>query len=406
MCPVGRDRLIDLFSNSEEQKSQTREYPLQSLASPPAVPTRTPELAWSKIKQILKRRLLSLRAVWFRSRVKPSAGAPDLNQCKRILVLRNDRLGDVVLTFPFVQSVKSVVPRAEVIYAVRESWKSLFRGQKNVDRVIGLPKSVQQQAKMLAEVRPDLILDPRTDPIMETALLCEKSGAKWRIGFAGYGRERYFSSYRNPPRDQRHFVDEAVDLLELWPDLKLEPVRTPFLEVPPTSRAWWEVRRSEHAALSAGYVCIHPGAFYESQRWPMNHFLELSERIREKLKRPVIWFESEEVSLSVSTLEDDPGIICLSDLTIDQLAAVLGESTVFVGNNSGPLHLACALGTPTVSMMGPAVPYRWGPVGAEHWVARLGVACSPCNLGWCSHHTCLKAISVDQVFELVCKQVQ
>jgi len=124
---IGLERLMDLFSNSEEQKSQTREYPLQSPASPPAVPTRTPELAWSKIKQILKRRLLSLRAVWFRSRVKPSAGAPDLNQCKRILVLRNDRLGDVVLTFPFVQSVKSVVPRAEVIYAVRDNAGHIYK---------------------------------------------------------------------------------------------------------------------------------------------------------------------------------------------------------------------------------------------------------------------------------------
>ena len=339
----------------------------------------------------------------FGFRVKPSAGAPDLNQCKRILVLRNDRLGDAVLTFPFVQSVKSVVPSAEVIYAVRESWKSLFRGQKNVDRVIGLPKSIQQQAKILAEARPDLILDPRTDPSIETALLCKKSGAKWRIGFAGYGRERYFSSYRNPPRDQKHFVNEALDLLELWPDLNLEPVRTPYLEVPATSREWWEVRCSEHATLSAGYVCIHPGAFYETQRWPMDHFLELSGRIRKKLKRPVIWFENNEVSLSVSTIEDDPEIICLSNLTIDQLAAVLGESTAFVGNNSGPLHLACALGTPTVSLMGPTVPYRWWPVGTDHQVARLGVACSPCNLGWCSHQTCLRAIHVDQVLELVCQ---
>jgi len=394
-----------LSNSGEKRKAQEREDPLRPTASPPAVPAWTPELAWSKIKQILKRRLLSLRAVRVRFRVKPSAVAPDLKQCETILVLRTDRLGDAVLTFPFVQSLKSAVPEAEVVYAVQESWEKLFQDQTDVDQVIGLPKSFQQQAAILADAHPDLIFDPRTDSVMETALLCEKSRAKWCIGFAGYGRERCFSSYRPPPNDHRHFSDEAFDLLELWPDLNLKPLIIPFLEVPLPSRSWWKARRSEHAALSLGYICIHPGAFYETQRWPLDHFLKLSHRIREKLKRPVIWLGREDVGLPVSTLEDDPGTLCLSNLTIDQLAAVLGDGAAFVGNNSGPLHLACALGVPTVSVMGPTVPHRWWPLGAEHRVARLGVACSPCNLGWCSHHTCLNAIGVDQVFELVCKQV-
>jgi len=397
------EKLVDLSNSDEEQKAQEREDPLQPTSSPPAVPAWTTELAWDKIKQILKRRLLSLRAMRSRSRVKASASPPDLKQCETILVLRTDRLGDAVLTFPFVQSLKSAVPGAEIIYAVQESWASLFRDQKNVDRVIGIPQSIQQRARILAKARPDLIIDPQTGPIMETALLCEKSGAIWRIGFTGYGRERYFSSYRTPPNDHRHFSDEAFDLLKLWPDLSVRPVITPFLEVPVTSRSWWEARRSEHTTLSSGYICIHPGAFYKTQRWPVDHFLELSERIREELKRAVIWFGSEDVGLSVSTLEDDPGTLCFSNLSIDQLAAVLGEGSVFVGNNSGPLHLACALGIPTVSVMGPTVPYRWWPLGRDHQVARLGVNCSPCNLGWCSHHTCLRAISVDQVFELMCQ---
>jgi len=400
---MSRERLVHLFSNTEEQKSQTRENQLQLPASPPAVPRWTPELAWDKKKQILKRHLLTLRGVLFRSRVKPSAALPNLKRCERILVLRPDRLGDAVLTFPFVQALKSLVPGAEVIYAVQESWTTLFRDQKNADRVIGLPKDFQQRARLLADAAPDLIIDPQTDPIMETALLCKKSGAKWCIGFRGYGRERYFSSYRKPPSDQRHFVDEAFGLLGLWPDLKFEAVIPPFLEVPATSKSWWEVRRSEHPTLSKGYICIHPGAFYETQRWPVNHFLELSERIREELQRPVIWLGGEDVRLSVSRFENDPGTLCFSNLTIDQLAAVLGDGEVLVGNNSGPLHLACALGLPTVSVMGPTVPYRWLPLGTNHHVARLGVSCSPCNLGWCSHHTCLRAIDVDQMFELVCK---
>jgi ADP-heptose:LPS heptosyltransferase len=84
----------------------------------------------------------------------------------------------------------------------------------------------------------------------------------------------------------------------------------------------------------------------------------------------------------------------------------LGDGKVFVGNNTGPLHLACALGTATVSVIGPTVPYRWWPLGKNHQVVNLGVFCSPCNLGWCSHHTCLRSIGVDQVFELVCNQVR
>ena len=102
---------------------------------------------------------------------------------------------------------------------------------------------------------------------------------------------------------------------------------------------------------------------------------------------------------------DDRKVIPFSDLTIDQLAAVVGNAQIFIGNNSGPLHLACALATPTISLMGPTFPDRWWPIGDNHKVLRLGVACSPCSLGRCSHHTCLRALDVDLVFKVVCDDI-
>jgi ADP-heptose:LPS heptosyltransferase len=90
-----------------------------------------------------------------------------------------------------------------------------------------------------------------------------------------------------------------------------------------------------------------------------------------------------------------------ADFTVEQTAALLARCRLVLANNSGPLHLAAALGVPTVSTLGPTHPQRFSPRAAggaaAHAVVRLGVSCSPCNLGWCSHHTCLKAITVERL---------
>jgi ADP-heptose:LPS heptosyltransferase len=179
----------------------------------------------------------------------------------------------------------------------------------------------------------------------------------------------------------------------------------PFLEIPITAQSWWKKRVKEIPDLSDGYVCIHPGGFYRTQRWPIDRFYRLAERIQEELGKTVVWCRdtgSEAGNSFKSPLSPDPWkVIPFSGLALDQLAAVVGNAQLFIGNNSGPLHLACALATPTVSMMGPTVPHRWWPIGENHQVLRLGVACSPCSLGQCSHHTCLRALDVDRVYQVV-----
>jgi len=375
------------------------------LPSPPPVPQWTSELVWSHVKQRVKQQLLAVRGQVYRFGVKPSLPPPDLTRCERILVPRTDRLGDAVLTFPLIQALKLLAPLAELTYAVRTPWVNLFRGQKGVDRVIALPEEYSQQTQLLASIHPDLIIDPQIDPAMKTARLCQKSQARWRIGFSGYGRERHFTTYRTPPGKDRHFSQGVLDLLELWAHAAREPVIPPFLEIPPSARSWWRTRLEEIPDLSAGYVCIHPGGFYPTQRWPLGRFYQLADRIQKELGRKVVWCWDESSKAGDSfrspPFTDDRNIISFSDLTIDQLAAVVGNAQLFIGNSSGPLHLACALATPTISLMGPTPPDRWWPIGENHRVLRLGVACSPCSLGLCSHHTCLRALDVDLVFKVV-----
>lgn len=378
-----------------------------STAAPPPVPTWTWEGSWDRAKAGVRWGVLQARGLLLRGAVRSSALPPELSACGRIVVLRNDRLGDAVLTFPLVNAVKRLAPGSEVIYAVREAWAPLFSGQPHTDRVVALPRPPREQARVLAGIRPDLIIDPRTDPELETARLCRASKAPWRVGFSGHGRERYFTTYLSRPTERRHASDEVLQLLRLWCSDRVPSVTTPFLTVPAAGQAWWQGVAQDHRALGKGFVCVHPGAYYATQRWPEARFRELAERVALELGRPVVWVQPpERASVWRRGAADGVGRapanrLSLSNLSIEQLAAVIGRARLFVGNNSGPLHLASALGIPTLSLMGPTVPERWWPLGNHQVVVRLGVSCSPCNLGWCSHHTCLRGIEVERVFQAV-----
>jgi ADP-heptose:LPS heptosyltransferase len=86
---------------------------------------------------------------------------------------------------------------------------------------------------------------------------------------------------------------------------------------------------------------------------------------------------------------------------LDGIVALIERADLFVGNNSGPLHIAWGVGTPTVSTMGPTDPDLWWPVGENHTVIRKGLPCSPCNRPICKSHDCMRLITVEDMMEAV-----
>jgi ADP-heptose:LPS heptosyltransferase len=168
------------------------------------------------------------------------------------------------------------------------------------------------------------------------------------------------------------------------------------------AREWLDQRGFGQKPL----VGIHPGAYYESQRWPIEYFVELINLLQADGKADVLLFGGPDDKPLCQMIEIKAatavGSFPASD--IREFSALLAFCQVFVCNNSGPLHMAVALNVPTVSTMGPTVKSCWMPIGDFHKVFRMDqLPCIGCNLGYCKikTHDCMRLITPVMVFQAI-----
>jgi len=114
--------------------------------------------------------------------------------------------------------------------------------------------------------------------------------------------------------------------------------------------------------------------------------------------------EQKQITNIVKSMQNQP--IVVNEIGLREFIAVLSFCNLLLCNNSGPLHIASGLGIPTVSTMGPTVPYLWLPIGKNHIVLRKALDCSPCDKAVCEEHYCMREISVEDFWEAVLIQLK
>ncbi len=320
---------------------------------------------------------------------------------KKILVLRYDRIGDMVLTTPLFASLKKNIPGCRITVLASQVNKDVVRNDPNVDEVV----VYQGAVKFMRDFRRrgiDLTIDPFCSYELKPALLAFLSGAKYRIGFADSGREVFFNIKGLKPDSSKHMVDQLLSLLaplaikedQVQPKIYLTP------EEIENAKAYFTRNNYVQDCLK---IAVIPGAYYPSQRWPLERFVELIKKICEKSNaRVLIFTDKEEVKLeAISELLDPARVEVIFGLALRQFMAYLSQCHLLICNNTGSLHIASGLGVPTVSTMGPTVPHLWWPQGKNHIVIRRELACSPCNKAVCRGHECMKLISIEEVEKAV-----
>jgi ADP-heptose:LPS heptosyltransferase len=170
----------------------------------------------------------------------------------------------------------------------------------------------------------------------------------------------------------------------------------------------------------SSYVVFQPTASFPSKQWPAEHFLDVARELKERWGHEVVFTlpsarrlgrqesrkekKADSESLALSYLEDfyAPEFPVLFDLPLDELMALMVDSALFLGNDSGPMHLATAFGKPVVGIFGSSDPKRWHPWGTPHRVIWAGLDCSPCHGKSCANpdrFACVKAIEVKEVIK-------
>lgn len=317
---------------------------------------------------------------------------PSETLVQRLLVLRTDRLGDMALTSGALLDLKAHFRHARITVVAREAALELLAAHPAVDR--RAPLSGGRLPDGIAGAF-DLVIDFTPDERLLGARLAAATRAPWRIGFGAAGREAFFTLRGPRVKDDRHIVDLNRDLLEALGAPRRDTAPALFITREERSAA-----QARFAALGAASprVVVHPGAHYPSQRWSAERFGDVITRLTERLGAACVVIAGPgEETIARQVAERTPDALIASPVTVRAMMGLVGTSDLFLGNNSGPLHVAAALGVPTLSVMGPTDPRRFLPRGPSDTVLRRPISCSPCTRGQCWHQTCLVSIDAEEV---------
>lgn len=339
---------------------------------------------------------------------------------KNILVIRLDRIGDMVMTTPIFRAMKEKWPDVQITVLTNPVSKNVVINNPFIDCILvydreNKNKSLCSRLFFLKDVRKrgfDLVVDPYLDYELNTAIITCFVGSRYRLGFEFAGRGifyniRYHSNVFPVFADKKHMIDHYLDLVTCLGIETKKRQPEVFLSTEEREKAF-RLLEKDGVNPDNRVVGIHPGGNYESQRWPIERFAAISDYLIASYGMKVILFGGRDERHLISEFRDRAvkTPIILDKLNLREFMSVLSNCSLFLCNNSGPLHIATALNIPTVSTMGPTVPFHWWPCGKNHTVLRKDLDCSPCKKGICETHECMKLITTNDFLAAVEMQLK
>jgi heptosyltransferase-2 len=330
-----------------------------------------------------------------------------MSDFKRIIIRGANWLGDSVISIPAVKAVKQLYPSASIGIVAPENLSGLWEDSGAVDHVIPVARPTNLSEKLrivrcLRKGRYDLgVIFPNS---FESALWFFLSGVRRRLGYATCGRGLLLNWKVRPPDGVGHQVHRYLNLVRALGPVHMEPA--PSIVIPERLRGWVrDALREKGLTENDRLVGINPGSTYGPAKcWPPDRFAGLIRLLREKLgvSLIVVGGKKERALADALCRGMDNGVVNMAgETTVMQLAALLERCAVVVSNDTGPMHLACAVGTPAAAIIGPTEPAATGPLG-EHLIVRHKVDCAPCFKRQCpTDHRCMTSISVERVYDAV-----
>lgn len=334
---------------------------------------------------------------------------------RRVLVLRLDRLGDVVLTLPLLQVLRERFPHAYIAAMVQPACADVVRGHPAVNEVLVYDKTGKHHgwnanwrfARRLRKMDFDTAI--AAHPSARSHVLPWLAGIPVRIGWDWKGwRRRWPLTHALPHRKQQGARTESDYTLELLQPfgITIEGVR-PKISVQADAAERMEQRLREAGwAAPQPLLAIHPSASCVSKRWMPERFAAVADRFAAEGFRICLVAGPDDVARvrAVQAAMRAPAVDLSGRLSVAELAALLARCRLLISNDSGPVHVAAAVGTPTVDIFGrnaPALsPRRWGPAGPGHVVLQKDVGCVVCLAHNCDiEFKCLTTLQTDEVYQ-------
>ncbi len=327
---------------------------------------------------------------------------------RKILVIKLRAIGDVILATPVLENLQRAFPCAQIDFLTEKPCAPVVAGQPAIHEVLVLDRKLKGASRTLIQQvrrrRYDAVFDLFGNP--RSAVLTWLSGAPTRVGFLFRGRKYAYNVKVEPRGDRVHEVEFNLDALRA-------------LQIPIVSRQLRVAVDAESENFAAQFwrenelqdrlvVGLNASGGWYTKRWPLESFAQLGDRLRRELNAVVLLLwgpgELDDVK-AIAQMMQEPSLLA-PPTNLKQLAALLSRLTLLASNDSGPLHLAAAVGTRVVGIYGPTRPDLQGPWGDGHeTVVKAGLPCLGCNGVTCKivTHDCMKKLEVDEVWETVQK---
>ncbi len=326
----------------------------------------------------------------------------------KILIIRTDGIGDLLNSTPAIALLRQNYPSAEITVLTRPLNAAVLVGNSDVDRVLvldqqGEHRRVAAQLKFYQSLRNerfDLVVAMQTATLPH--LIAFLSGASYRLGRY---QKRFKSTLTHTWRGiyqkgETHEVDRNLDLVRII--CEGEGTRKLVFNLLPDE--------IEHAKASLASLCmrdetyligIHPGGSSFDKRWPEKRYAELADRLVQHYNAKILLFRGPDEADLTDTIQQEmeTDAIINAPQTIRELGAMLSCCDLFVCNDSGPMHIAAALGVPTTAIFGPTDHVAWRPMSENASVVRRDMPCWPCSahkckIGW----ECTKKLPIEMVW--------
>jgi heptosyltransferase-1 len=336
------------------------------------------------------------------------------SEIKKLLLVKMSALGDVVMTLPALAAIKERYPGAALDWLVEPAAAGLLAGHPALNRVLVSPRPVLKKlvstgrlvsarrlfGKFRQELRQtdyDVVLD--LQGLFKSGLMVGLARGRRKIGFAR-AREgsHFFLNEKMPPYDpERHAVRRYLDAAVYLGAAAPEPGR-PYFKPPEPARQRAEALLGP--AAGSDPVLLNPGAKWATKRWPLAHWQVLARRLaREKVKLVVTGGPEDAAAAESITDAAGPGAalnLC-GRTSLPELAAIMARTRLVVTADSGPLHLAAAVGAGGLALFGPTRPQRTGPWGGDFEILQPARPCLGCLKKKCPQ-PCLAELAPETVW--------
>jgi 3-deoxy-D-manno-octulosonic-acid transferase/heptosyltransferase-1 len=333
-----------------------------------------------------------------------------------ILIVKLSAIGDVIHTLPSLASLRRLYPDAHITWVVEEAAADIVKNHPYLDVVIvskrkSWSKDIQKSKilkplfnmrsliKELRQQRYDLVID--FHGLFKSSIIVLLSRGKRKLGYDSLQElSGLFLNEKIPEDINKHAVDRYLDFPR-YLGAKIDNIEF-ILPQNNDAEAKVQLLMSKYKLDDKKFIAINPIAFWETKLWDDNNFAMLADLIKNNLRMDVVFTGSEKSIIErITSKMKTEGINLGGRTSLSELAYLYKKARFVITTDSGPMHLAAAVGTPVIALFGPTDPARTGPYGEGHTIVRAELPCIPCFLKKCPTKKCMKEISPEQVFKVV-----